>query len=496
MYDVVIIGSGLGGLLSGAILSKEGLNVCVLEKHSQIGGCLQTFTRDGCIFDTGVHYISSLDQGQILNRYFSYLGLMEKLNVERMDPDGYDRIWFASDRTEYRLGMGEENFKAILSEAFPHQRKALDTYVSVLAGICNEFDLYNLRAGDSRYFTKPYLFENAHAWLASVTDDVKLQNVLAGMNLLYAGNPVRTPLYVHALIAYSYMQSAYRLVDGSSQIARILADIIQGNGGTVLRKREVTNLLFRDGKVHAVVCANGEQYESRQVIANIHPSRLIHIAPQGTLRRSYVERVDNLTNTISAFNVYLTFKDNTFPYLKHNYYLHPRVNVWDGATAAGDDWPAGVFCFTPSSSRSDVHAESMAIMTYMKYDEVRQWENSTVEKRGEGYREFKHRRTEKVIDAIEARFPDIRSHILSAGAATPLTYRDYTGTKHGALYGIERTCDEPFMAFVSHKTPVPNLYLTGQNINMHGVLGVTIGSVVTCSAILGLEYLVQRIAKT
>ncbi|HSG67331.1 MAG TPA: FAD/NAD(P)-binding protein, partial [Bacteroidales bacterium] len=88
-YDVVIIGGGLGGLVSGLILSKEGKKVCVLEQHSKAGGNLQTFTRDGCVFDTGMHYIGSMGKGQYLQRYFSYLGIADRLNLLQLDPEGF-----------------------------------------------------------------------------------------------------------------------------------------------------------------------------------------------------------------------------------------------------------------------------------------------------------------------------------------------------------------------------------------------------------------------
>ena len=72
-YDIVIVGSGLGGLVSALIMAKEGYSVCVLEKNNQFGGNLQTFVRDKTIFDTGVHYIGGLSEGQNLNQYFKYL---------------------------------------------------------------------------------------------------------------------------------------------------------------------------------------------------------------------------------------------------------------------------------------------------------------------------------------------------------------------------------------------------------------------------------------
>ena len=71
-YDVVIVGSGLGGLVSAVILAKEGKRVCVLEKNNQYGGNLQTFVRDKTIFDTGIHYIGGLSEGQNLYKYFKY----------------------------------------------------------------------------------------------------------------------------------------------------------------------------------------------------------------------------------------------------------------------------------------------------------------------------------------------------------------------------------------------------------------------------------------
>ena len=130
-YDVVIIGSGLGGLLCGHILSKEGYKVCILEQGRQIGGCLQTFTRDGRVFDTGVHYVGGLDRGQNLWQYFKYFGLIDKLKVKRMDETGFDRIVLA-DGNEYRYAMGREGFINTLLVHFPKEKDALKAYCDKL----------------------------------------------------------------------------------------------------------------------------------------------------------------------------------------------------------------------------------------------------------------------------------------------------------------------------------------------------------------------------
>ena len=103
-YDIIIIGSGLGGLECGAILSKEGYHVCVLEKNELFGGCFQTYQRGGHRMDTGIHYIGSLDEGQIMNQYFRYFGIMDKLSIKRMDEEVFDRIYYKDAIYDYAMG--------------------------------------------------------------------------------------------------------------------------------------------------------------------------------------------------------------------------------------------------------------------------------------------------------------------------------------------------------------------------------------------------------
>ena len=121
-FDIIIIGSGLGGLVSANILAKEGKKVCVLEKNNQFGGNLQTFVRDKSIFDTGVHYIGGLDKGQNLYQYFRYLDIMDDLKLKRMDVDAYDVITFDDDEIEYPHAQGYDNFVNQLVRFFPEEK--------------------------------------------------------------------------------------------------------------------------------------------------------------------------------------------------------------------------------------------------------------------------------------------------------------------------------------------------------------------------------------
>ncbi|PKP15167.1 MAG: all-trans-retinol 13,14-reductase, partial [Bacteroidetes bacterium HGW-Bacteroidetes-23] len=171
-YDVVIVGSGLGGLVSAIILAKEGKSVCVLEKNNQFGGNLQTFVRDKTIFDTGIHYIGGLSEGQNLHNYFSYIGIMEHLKLKKMDEDGYDIITFEGDSNQYPHAQGYENFVQQLLKYFPDEEEVLKEYCEKLVYACDSFPLYNLRNNGG--YQNEVLSINAKAQLDELTSNEKL----------------------------------------------------------------------------------------------------------------------------------------------------------------------------------------------------------------------------------------------------------------------------------------------------------------------------------
>ena len=116
--QVVVIGSGLGGLECAYILAKAGMQVTVLEKEHQVGGCLQTFHRGGQLFDTGLHYVGGLGEGQSLRPLFDYFGLMD-LPWKRMDEDCFDEIIIGDKH--FAFAQGHEHFVDTLAASFPAQ---------------------------------------------------------------------------------------------------------------------------------------------------------------------------------------------------------------------------------------------------------------------------------------------------------------------------------------------------------------------------------------
>ncbi|WP_374174501.1 phytoene desaturase family protein [Flavobacterium tructae] len=496
-YDVVIVGSGLGGLVSSIILAKEGYSVCVLEKNNQYGGNLQTFVRNKTIFDTGIHYIGGLGEGQNLFKYFNYLGIMEHLNLKKMDDNGFDIISFEDDQNEYPHAQGYANFTSQLEHFFPEEKTGIEEYCKRIKTICESFPLYNLE-WEGKYDNE-ILGLNAKQTIDECTQNEKLKAVLAGSNFLYAGIADKTPFYVHALSVNSYIQSSWRCINGGSQITKQLLKQLKKYGGEFYKYKEVTRFNVENKKVTSVSMKDGTNVSGSYFISNIEPKTTLKMTGEEHFRKSFYSRVQSLEGVISAFSLYIVFKPKTFKYINHNHYHFKKSSeVWTAHNYDDDSWPKGFMASMNASKKQEEWAEGMTFITYMKYDDVIPWAttfNTTVEEndRGESYEEFKSKKAAKFLEEIELKFPGIKNCIQSVHTSTPLSYRDYIGGHNGNMYGYVKDSNNPMKTLIPSKTKLDNLYLTGQSINMHGVLGVTIGAVVTCSEIVGKEYLVNKI---
>jgi all-trans-retinol 13,14-reductase len=484
-FDVVIIGSGMGGLICADILGREGYKVCVLEKNRQIGGCLQTYVRDKVIFDSGVHYLGGLGKGQNLYQVFKYLDIIDKMKLQKMEDDVFDKVLIENDDKEYAHAQGYENFIKQLLKDFPAEEKALRLYC-------------DLRSGGNITDKAPVLEIDTKAFIESITDNKKLQAVLVGTNMLYALKAGTTPFYVHAMILNSYIESSWKCIDGGSVIGRLMAKNIREQGGNIRRNAEVKKIIVEEGKVSAVQLADGPFVKGKIFISNMHPARTMEMTDTDLIKSAYRNRVKSLENSIGGFVVNIVLKKDTVKYIKHNFYYHKEGQIWDLPYHTEENWPLGYAVFFSASSRSPEYAESMSIICYMRYDEVKQWDNtfntvSVSNERGKDYDDFKLRKAEKLIDCVEEKFPGLRTNIEKYYTATPLSFRDYIGNEDGSLYGILKDYKNPLKTFISPRTKLPNLFLTGQNLHLHGILGATMSGLVTCIAIMENESIIEKI---
>jgi all-trans-retinol 13,14-reductase len=364
--------------------------------------------------------------------------------------------------------------------------------------VCNKFPLYNLRTGGNITEKNAVLGIDTRAFIESLTNNKKLQAVLVGNNMLYVLQSGKTPFYVHAMILNSYIESSWKCVDGGSDIGKYMAQNIRASGGVIHRNAEVKKIVVEEGEVKSVELADGSHVYAKHFISNMHPVRTLDMTDSDLIKQAYKSRIKGLENSIGGFVVNIVFKKDSFKYRKNNYYYHKDGYIWNMTGHTEETWPLCYALFFSASSKSMEYAESMTLLAYMRYDEVKQWEKtinivSAAEDRGGGYEAYKNRKAEKLIDCVEEKFPGLRNCIKTYYTATPLSYRDYVGNDDGSLYGIVKDYSNPLKTFISPRTKIPNLYLTGQNLNLHGILGAAMSGLVTCTAFLGNENIIEKI---
>ena len=481
-YDAVIIGSGLGGLECAHILSKAGMSVLLLEIGTQAGGCLQIYRRHGLAFDTGFHYVGGLDEGQSLHSAFRHLGLL-RLPWQRLD-NHFDRVTIGNQT--FSFAQGYDAFVETLTVAFPAERDALNKYADMLKQ-CGEqqFDALNPQTGESSLLSR--LFEtSAYQYLTETFHDPLLINVLCGTSLKMELRKESLPLFTFAHGNGSFIESSWRLKGDGSLIVNSLADGIRMHGGEIICNAEVRELVEKDGKLVHAVCSNGEIYEGTIFISNIHPAVTCNLVKQSSrMKKVYRSRITHLENTFGMFTVSLRIKPQTLRYFNWNQYIYKEPDVW--AFHLKNNPVSGVLVSCRIPEDGSKYVQQVDLLTPMNWSECEQWSHTEVGRRGEDYKAMKKRVADECITLAERFIPGLRDRITGCYTSTPLTYRNYTLTPEGSAYGLRKDFRNPMITLLSPRTPIPNLLLTGQNLMLHGLHGVTMTALFTCAEVLGKE---------
>ncbi|MBK8807678.1 MAG: NAD(P)/FAD-dependent oxidoreductase [Bacteroidales bacterium] len=487
-YDFVIIGSGLGSLVCAAILSKEGFKVAVLEKQPIYGGSLQSFTRKGISFDTGIHFTGCLGNGQQLYKVFSYLGIIDTLQYKKLDTNAFETYNLGG--REFSFAQGFDAFSDSLKSQFPTHGKDVGVYVSQLQSLAQSIPLLSLTKPESTFYPNTEKLSNI---LNSVSQNDLLKQVLSASNFLHAGHSQQTFWYVHAVIQYHLISGAYRLVGGSSQIADALVAVIKNNGGEMHISQEVDALMFEDKLVKYVSTKQGLRLETKNVFSGIHPSLTMKLIAPENIKKPYRNRLLGLENTVGSFTLYLAFKPNTFHYKNANMYFYDGDNTWISEQQKIKQWPYGFGFFPQADSLKPNYTNAASVISFVDYEKFAIWNGTKLGNRGADYDALKEELTQKMLDAVCRHIPEIKNCIAHYYAATPLTWEHYTGTPQGATYGIMRNAEQEYSLYVFSKTQVKNLFLTGQNTFLHGMFGVVMGALLASGEIVGLDYLLSRI---
>ena len=541
--NVIVIGSGLGGLECGYILARHGFRVTVLEQDKHIGGCMQTFRRRGSdgtahTFDTGFHYVGGLAEGQCLHPLFRYLGLMD-LPWIRLDDNCFDEVVFAGNSAlesgnggvrRFPFAAGPERFVERLSERFPEQKDNLKQYAGFLKGVGdNIFRAFSPDSDMNGLFSR-----SAYEFLSETISDPLLRDVLSGTSLKLELDRDTLPLYEFAQINNSFIQSAWRLgtacasdssdmLSGGALIADRLASSIRAMGGTILTRARVTsikvnadctaagvNVLFSGmgglASGNASETSGEEFLPADWIISDAHPAVTVNLIEEcKAVRKIYRKRIAGLRNTRGMFTANIVLKPGVLPYINRNIFVHRSgADLWTPDGSKTDSvmvhfYPPAVSSGLSGGLRSADEGICIDLLSPMSAEWDGAWEEARPKHRGEEYEALKQKKLDECIDLADNGLRELlggrslRECIDTAYTSSPLTWQSYTGSPDGSAYGIMKDWKNPMATVLSPRTPLPNLLMTGQSLNLHGVLGVSMTSVLTSSCILGMDTLVREI---
>ncbi|MCM1449561.1 MAG: FAD-dependent oxidoreductase [Clostridiales bacterium] len=489
--DVVIAGGGLGGLFSGAILARNGLKVIVLEKNAIPGGGLQSFERNGVSFDTGMHVVGGVRNGGSVDRILRYLGVRDRLQLCDVPDDCMDQIFSLADAESFRIPSGKDSFIDYLSSRFPSERLGIERYVETITEIADSFDLFNLRAyrhvdtGMSAALPQMATMP-VDRFIDSFVSNTQLRALLGYINGLYAGEAGRTPAYVHALIMSLYLKGASRFVNNTRQLATLLESVISDAGGKVICNSEVVGIEVNDNRrAIAFIDKNKNRFEADKFVWAAHPSSLISLIPSKVFSKAYCNRVLSLKPTCSAFSIFIDLIPGVFPYIDHTCYIHNDMSTaWNLAETDDDGIPVALMFMTPPVSDQGLYASKMLVTALMDFECVRKWDSTEHGHRPAEYECWKKHVSEAIIAKIACVYPQIKDAIRHMYTASPLTVKDYYGAPCGAVYGFSKDAVHLVESQLPVVTKSPNIFLTGQCVNLHGFCGVPLTAVATAEAIL------------
>lgn len=489
---VIIIGAGLGGLVCGAILAKEGHDVTIVEKNPRVGGCLQSYERNNAVFDTGMHIFGGMNEGGNIRRIFDYLGISQLLNIQNLSSLNNIEIFVGSDKERHSVSFNRDMFVESLSNIFPKEKDSLRTYIKKVDEVMAQMDLFYLRSDkginviNNTDFNLP-----ANKFISKYIGDERLAALLGVLNVLYAGEENITPAYLHSSISSIFFDGACRIAGGYETLANALTSVITNNGGKVIVNSKVVKINTDGNKAVSVLTDSGQIVQGNAFILASPLNELESLLDNPTLlSNTYKTFISSKKDSISSFIVNIRLKKGKIQYTNQvGFFIEDYDKAWD--QGSGSDINRFMY-MTPPIVNQGQYAETLNVVAPLKWSSVAKWSNTICGTRDKEYYIFKDKLVEIILDKVSVIYPDIRKSIDYIDAATPLTIRDFTGVRQGAMCGLRKDCNDAITFIPSH-TKISNLFLTGQSVNMHGFCGVTLTAVQTCDAILGKNYLINKL---
>ncbi|MCB9233092.1 MAG: NAD(P)/FAD-dependent oxidoreductase [Bacteroidia bacterium] len=507
-FDAIIIGSGMGGLTSGAILAKEGKRVLILEAHYTPGGFTHVFKRPGYEWDVGIHYIGEVERPDSFTRVlFDYI---TNGNLHWADMgEVYDRIIFG--KKEYPFEKGKENFRRNLKTWFraPEDHQAIDQYLQLLAevgrvsrgffttkALPQPLSWFSALLSDPKF--QRYSGKTTLEVLSSLTSNPELIGVLAGQYGDYGLPPGQSSFAIHAMVARHFLAGGCYPVGGSASIVETVAPVIQAAGGEIVTNAEVSEIILEGKTAVGVRMADGKELRAPLVISSAGVINTYGTLIPAAARESLglEKKLHTVQPSVSHLCLYIGAKGSTAELNlgKANYWLYPDNYDHDHNVKAYLEDPENqpfpvVYISFPSAKDPEWEnrypgKSTLEIITLAPYDWYEKWENEPWKKRGEEYEAQKERLAQKLLEKLYEFEPQLRGKIDFYELSTPLSTRKFTLYQKGEIYGIDHTPERYQQKWLKPSTPFKGLWLTGQDIVSAGIGGAMAAGLITASAIL------------
>lgn len=525
-WDVVVVGSGPGGLAAAASLAAAGRRVLVREAHDIAGGNTQVFRRHPrgsggpratYEFDVGVHYLGDCGPGGIYPAIFNTLGVGDRINFLPLDPDGFDTLEFPG--LSFSVPADWDEYQRRLVEAFPEDRAGIERVVQILRAVAEESRSRLIPGVETPTFDE-WAYRNLSELFTAGELSQQAQAVLDHWSGLYAGGPSQTAVAMHARIIDHYMRGAYYPEGGGQMIPARLIQVIEAFGGEVRTLTPVARIMVVDGRATGVELCDGTVISAETVISNAdHRRTVFELVGEEHWDPATVRWTRDATMTLGLACVYLVVDLDLTSGPNTNYFVFPSYET-DGLYAGLEegqlDPSDGIFAYIAMASRKDPHNPhlcppghtNLQIMTLAPRG-LDWWgvEKSPGEggkyRRNQRYRERKAELTEALISAAEGVLApqlageSLRGHIVFCETATPLSHERYTRSTGGTSYGYIHSPEQSGLNRPSHRTEIEGLWLVGANTTSgHGVAGATTGGIHCAGEVLGRPLLIEMVLGT